>query len=146
MLLNVEQTHDPLDVTPKLIVGHRTTFEKTCLFCIDSRSCLCNQIANFVCFTCNLNIGAVYGDEVGTYLKVWNWLVVVNGDVLWSSSMTRVSLTLSSFIFSCSLVFSIPLCFKDFYLFIYFFQRHVVMQKWSFFSIFGCCFQPKVCT
>ena len=28
MLLTIEQTHDPLDVTPILIVGHWTTFEE----------------------------------------------------------------------------------------------------------------------
>jgi hypothetical protein len=61
------------------------------------------------------------------------WIVVVFG-------VTRVSLTLSFLILSYSLVFSIPLCFKDVFLF---FQRHVVLQKRNFLSIFGCGFNQR---
>ena len=39
------------------------------------------NIDDFVCFRCNLIIGAVYSDEFGTYLKVSKCLVVVHGDV-----------------------------------------------------------------
>ena len=40
------------------------------------------NIVDFMNIGCNLSIGAVYSDEVGTYLKVSKRLVVVHGDVV----------------------------------------------------------------
>jgi hypothetical protein len=39
------------------------------------------NIDDFICFGCNLSIGAVEGDEVGTHLKASKGLDVVDGDV-----------------------------------------------------------------
>ena len=37
---------------------------------------------DFVSFGCNSSIGAVFGDEAGTYMKVSKCLVVIHGDVV----------------------------------------------------------------
>ena len=49
------------------------------------------NIDDFISFGCNLSMGAIYGDEVGKYLKVSKRLVVVHGDV----ASFRVKLAIS---------------------------------------------------
>ena len=106
----------------------------------------CKLLLPFSLFWHSVQVWNLYnkidGSQEGLNVLCHNLLLI---KILWTIvcfGVMRVSSTLSSFVFTHSLVFFPLLCWDDVFSF---FQQQVVLQKGNFPSVFWCGFQPVVC-